>query len=370
MRRPIARYCFSLLLLILGISPAQSRQVLFTASPSPELTALADKIKNLGTPTVPDADLKRNSAYFVRIAPRKNILTDANQLQDNAILGTRPFAFVTTPEGVFGKSLLDIYLDIGYEAEDIIHWQRNQEMVAIVFRYEDGISVSDELKGQLPADWKKFVYTPTWDNMFSLFNLVATEATVDPAKQGEFAPVTSFFRSDAEKASVLNFSAAGKQHIKDTSYAKLKVEGGEVWAYRKLLENKLSVFEHFRGTGHTQNEIVDPDGTKTDSGLLEFVGPNRKLKDLPEVAIVELGKLLVDDTFTALKWTPANNGDVPAGAVVGGHEAAPGNETLYICRAEIKGGIHTGKVRKAFNACNISYAGKEHKLTNYEVLTQ
>jgi hypothetical protein len=370
MRRPIALFCFSLLLLILGISPAQSREVLFTASPSAELTALAEKIKNLDTPAIPDADLKRSSAYFVRIAPRKNILTDSNQLQDNAILGTRPFVFLTTPEGVFGKSLLDIYLDIGYEAEDIIHWQRNQEMVAIVFRYEDGISVSDELKGQLPADWKKFVYTPTWDNMFSLFNLIATEAAVDSAKQGEFAPVTSFFRSDAEKASVLNFSAAGKQHIKDTSYAKLKVEGGDVWAYRKLLENKLSAFEHFRGTGHTLNELVDPDGTKTDNGLLEFVGPNRKLKELPELAVVELGKLLVEDSFTALKWVSAKNGDVPAGAVVGGHEAAPGNETLYVCRAENKGGVHNGKVRKAFGGCNISYAGKELKIPSYEVLTQ
>jgi hypothetical protein len=301
MYRKIALYFFSLLLFITSIGPAQSREVLFTASPSPELSALVKKIKNLNTPVIPYADLKQNSAYFVRIAPRNKILTDANQLQDNAILSTRPIVFLTTPESVFGKSLLDIYLDIGYEATDIIHWQRDVEMVAIVFRFEDGITVSPERKGQLPPDWKNFVYIPTWDNMFALFKLLAAEAAVDPSKAtgNEFSPVNSFFRSDAEKAAVLNFSDAGKQHIKDTSYAKLKVDGGEAWAYRKLLEDKLSVFEHFRGTGRTQNVIIDPDGTKTESGLLEFVGPNRKLKDLPEVAIVELGKLMIEDTISA-----------------------------------------------------------------------
>ncbi len=306
----IALYCVALLLLSTGTGLAKNREILFSASPSPELTALAEKIKNLDTPPIPDADLTRKSNYFVRIAPRKNILTDSNQLQDNAILGTRPFVFVTIPEGVYGKSLLDIYLDIGYEAEDIIHWQRDQEMVAIVFRFEDGIAVSDEQKGQLPDDWTKFVYVPTWDNIFTLFNRVASNATIDPSKQGEFAPVNSFFRSEAEKASVLNFPETGKKHIKETSYANLKAEGGNAWAYRKLLENKLSVFEHFRGTGRTQNEIIDPDGTKTANGILEFVGPNRKIKELPEVVIVELGKLLVEDTFSAqaaLKCPPAGH---------------------------------------------------------------
>ncbi|PZN72516.1 MAG: hypothetical protein DM484_24380 [Candidatus Methylumidiphilus alinenensis] len=307
-----------LFVLITGIGTAQSREILFTASPSAELTALAEKIKNLDTPKIPDAELTRNSVFFVRIAPRKNILTDNNQLQDNAILGTRPFIFVTTPEGVFGKSLLDIYLDIGYEAGDIIHWQRDQEMVAIIFRFEDGIAISDEKKGQLPNDWTKFVYIPTWDNMFALFNRLATNATVDPGKQGEFAPVSLFFKTDADKAFALNFPDAVKKHIKETSYANLQAEGGDAWVYRKLLENKLSLFGHFRGTGRTQNVIVDPDGTKTENGLLEFVGPNRKLKELPEVAIVELGKLMIEDSFsvksTAFKCVPAAAGHAKATA--------------------------------------------------------
>ncbi len=58
-----------LFVLITGIGTAQSREILFTASPSAELTALAEKIKNLDTPKIPDAELTRNSVFFVRIAP-------------------------------------------------------------------------------------------------------------------------------------------------------------------------------------------------------------------------------------------------------------------------------------------------------------
>ena len=57
------------------------------------------------------------------------------------------------------------------------------------------------------------------------------------------------------------------------------------------MEDKLSVFEHFQGNGRTQNEIFDPENQQL--GLVEFVGSNRQIKDLPEVAIIHLGKLII-----------------------------------------------------------------------------
>jgi len=53
-----------------------------------------------------------------------------------------------------------------------------------------------------------------------------------------------------------------------------------------LLEQKLSIFEHFRGTGRTMDEIVDPQGFSKMSGVFEFVVPNSKLSALAEVAII------------------------------------------------------------------------------------
>jgi hypothetical protein len=76
----------------------------------------------------------------------------------------------------------------------------------------------------------------------------------------------------------------------------LKAAGGSDWKYRKLLEQKLSIFEHFRGNGYTQNEVRDPEGVE--SGLIEFVGANWKIKDFPEVAIIHLGKLTIKDTYS------------------------------------------------------------------------
>ncbi|HVI72762.1 MAG TPA: hypothetical protein VM656_14910, partial [Pyrinomonadaceae bacterium] len=64
-----------------------------------------------------------------------------------------------------------------------------------------------------------------------------------------------------------------------------------------LLESKLSVFEHFRGNGETQNEVCDPDAQQP--GLLELIGPNMRIADLPEVAIIHLGKLMMEDCYSS-----------------------------------------------------------------------
>lgn len=292
-------FWFALLILFLNISQALAteRELLYHSSLSAPLQEIVTNIQNLNHPKIPYADLNPKTEYFVRIVPRQYTLTKDNQLQANAILGTKPIIFFTTPEGFYGKSLLDIYLDIGYEAEDIIRWQRDAEMVAVVFRYPESIVLSTVTDGQLPTPWNNKVYVPTWDNVFSLFHQLAQEATVEPDKKGEFAAEKTFFSTESLKQFVLNFPDAGKQRIKAIDYATLKVTGGADWVYRELLERKLSIFEHFLGNGRTLNEITTATGIKEQAGLFEFVGPNIKLRDLPEIAIVNLGKLTMEDTY-------------------------------------------------------------------------
>jgi hypothetical protein len=89
----------------------------------------------------------------------------------------------------------------------------------------------------------------------------------------------------------------GKQRVKRTSYYELKAIGSSDWVYRKPLESKLSVFEHFLGTGRTQNEVLDPDGLDPVAGVVVFIGPNRPIRDLAEVAIIHLGQLCIEDTY-------------------------------------------------------------------------
>lgn len=264
---------------------------------SPAMQMIVKDAQNLSRETVPYEKMASSSTYFVRIAPRQYTLNDQNQILDSAVLSTKPYAFVATPEACYGKSLLDIYLDIGYEAEDIIRWQRDVPMVAIIFRLRDNITLSEVLNGDLPADWQTKVFVPTWDNIFSLFRLLAQNATIDPTKKGEFAPSQLFFRDAALQQLAINFPTVGKERLKTASYATLKATGGTDWAYRELLEQKLSIFEHFRGTGRTMNEIVDPQGMSKVSGVFEFVVPNSKLTALAEVAIIDLGRLQIQQVL-------------------------------------------------------------------------
>lgn len=293
MLRKIRFSCCLLLILLLPTVHALDRTLLYPTEVSGKLEEV---VKNIQTQAVmPYENLPQPSGYYVRIAPQGYILTENNQIADSAILGTKPFVFITTPEGIYGKTLLDIYLDIGYEAEDIIRWQRDVETVAIVFRYSEAVSLSAVTNGEFPADWDKKVFVPTWDNILTLFKKLAEKATVEPDKKGEFAPTQLFFKSEAERHLVLGFPPEGQQRLKTTDYNVLRLTGGADSVYRDLLERKLSVFEHFRGTGRTLNEVVDPKMAQSHSGLLEFVAPNQKVKELPEVAIISLGKLVVEN---------------------------------------------------------------------------
>jgi len=286
-------FLLSLLLVLLSSvgAVAQERELLYSKSASGKLQQIIATIRNPKSPVTPSDQLTRKTEYFVRITPRKYIFTPDGKLQDDARLGGNPFVFISTPESVYGLSLLDIYVGIGYEAEDIIRWQRDEDMVMMVFKYPNEIAASEITNGRLPADWDKKVLIPTWPNMFSLFHLLATPRPVTQ----QLAPERTLILTDSERDFVLSFSATRKQRITKLAYAVLKEEGGPDWQYRSLLEQKLSLFAHFRGDGQTQNEVSDPDGVQ--AGLLEFVGPNWSLKELPELAIVHLGKLTMKDSY-------------------------------------------------------------------------
>jgi hypothetical protein len=297
------RTAFALALFVVwfgsGNTLAQERELLYPSAVSGKLQEVVGKMRQLSSEKIPYNQITRTTEYFVRIAPRKHVLTENNAIRDSAILGIKPLVFVTIPESIYGRSLLELYEDVGYEAEDIIRWQRNEDMIAIVFRYPEEITLSTVKDGRLPVEWDKKVYVPTWDNIFALFSQLADSATIEPNKPGEFAPERLFFRSSAEKAFVLGFPEAGKERIRSAGYTALMAVGGADWVYRQLLEHKLSIFEHFRGNGRTHNEVRDPEGRQPDAGLLEFVGPNQTIKKLPEVAIVHLGRLTIEDTYSA-----------------------------------------------------------------------
>ncbi len=68
-------------------------------------------------------------------------------------------------------------------------------------------------------------------------------------------------------------------------------------------------------------------------------------------------------------WTDAKNGAIPDGAYQAGIETIKGIKyLLYICRAEVEGGIHPGKIRNSFQGCDVTFGGKERQVATYQVL--
>ncbi len=63
------------------------------------------------------------------------------------------------------------------------------------------------------------------------------------------------------------------------------------------------------------------------------------------------------------RWVAAPNGNLPADAFVGGHEAG---RFLAVCRANHRGGVHPGKV--VGGNCNIGWGGEEIMHQDFEVL--
>lgn len=293
--------CFLLLVIFSGPIYAQERDVLFPKSPSGQVWEQAKSILDPNKPEICMDQLRPPSGYFVRITERSFVLTETNALKDTAVLAgpTKARVFLTTPEGLVGKSLLEIYADIGYEAEDMLRKQAGKEMVAIVFRYPDNVNFSDVENGNLGPDWRNSIYRTTWDNVFSLFTrLVQDKCSAACERAG--TPPKDICLPAEDRSFVMRFPLAGKRQLKrkTNTYPVLQATGGSLWRYRKLLEDNLSLFEHFRGDGRTENELLNFRDTKPQPRLFEVIGPNMKISELPEVVIIDLGKLTVEDKYS------------------------------------------------------------------------
>ncbi|GAB0100092.1 Protein kinase domain-containing protein [Sergentomyia squamirostris] len=65
-------------------------------------------------------------------------------------------------------------------------------------------------------------------------------------------------------------------------------------------------------------------------------------------------------------WLQASEGQVPPGAVIGGHEI--GGEKIYVARARHGGALIPGKLVPSHRCCYVSWGGREHSVKYYEVL--
>jgi hypothetical protein len=75
-------------------------------------------------------------------------------------------------------------------------------------------------------------------------------------------------------------------------------------------------------------------------------------------------QVLVGDGH-GMRWVDASSGEVPAGAISGGHE--PGRPDLYVCRVNHYG-LQPGKL--VGENCNIGYGGREIYFSSYQILVQ
>src|SRR5690242_13004363 len=80
----------------------RQRQLLYAgpARLDSKLKEAVESIRNLGLARVPYEKLSPTTDYFVRIAPRRVIVDDKNRIKPEAVLGTKPFVFLTSPQGV------------------------------------------------------------------------------------------------------------------------------------------------------------------------------------------------------------------------------------------------------------------------------
>ncbi len=234
------------------------------------------------------------AGVFVRVVSRRYVL-EGSKLKDDGWLGSAPFVFLTLPQALYGRSLLGVFSAIGYTAEEVLAGQLGEEKVAVVFAFA-GVRLHDGPDGKLPAQWGRTIYPATWNNLFALAGKLASDSAtyqVVAADRPAFTPTRLQLRSPREAGFLLGFPDAGKKRIVSRSYQALRAGGGADWAYRRILERSLGAAEHFRGDGFLQPTFVRPG--KDARGFPEFLGPNRKVAALPDVAVIGLGALEVSE---------------------------------------------------------------------------
>lgn len=255
---------------------------------SAEFAQIVRSICNPATAPVQDNQLK-SSAYFFRTTERRFVFKDG-RFNKKATLGGKEFVFLTVPEGAYGRSLYQIYANTGYDALSILK-QEGKDMVGLVFRYPRKIKLSKTRSGELDPDcFASRVYVPTWQNAFSLFEHLAGARK---SKSKGYWYLKGL--SGKERDFIRFFQPERKRRVSRLPYDLLRVAGGPDWQYRQLLETHLSMNPHFRGTGITENTLFPASSRK---GYPEFVGPNRKLSELAEFAVIDLGKMVIQEVHS------------------------------------------------------------------------
>lgn len=260
-----------------------ARKIIGDQIQTAEFRQIVNEFCDPATKMIPDTDLKRSNVYF-RFSERKYVIK-GDKLNKQAAVGGSPYVFLTVPQTGFGRSLYEIYSDLGYDAEGILK-QRNRNMVAIVFRYKSEIKFSLERDGHGSldkSDFDQYVYVPTWKNAFALFSRLAGDATPDPKN-----PFPLRFNDQSNRNLAQFFPADRRKHISTLPYPLLRMAGGPDWVYRQLLESKMSMNSHFRGVAITENTLSPADDRK---GVPEFVGPNRAMDGLQEYAVIDVGRM-------------------------------------------------------------------------------
>ncbi len=260
-------------------APAPARRLLHPENEEQLSPALRPHVRALLSPAtapVPPAQA-RPGGTFLRIVSKRFAFKDG-RLNPDGWLGGRPLVFLTVPETACGKPLLLAFADIGYSADDVLTWENGEEKVALLFRYPNGGGES-----ALPA---------TWANLFALTGRLVAERriTIDPAGKA-FSPRGLLLRDGREAALLARFAAADRRRLESTPYCVLKAAGGDDWACRALLERCLGATELYAGTGQTRTSFGPHRGRSP--GYPEFLGPNWKLGELPELAVVGLGAVRV-----------------------------------------------------------------------------
>jgi hypothetical protein len=256
------------------------RRILYQTNATPELKSILGRLLQPSTEWIRDADMPGRSRFFLRLTEARFIVDGEGHLQPEARLDGNPFVFLTVPEAAYGRTLYQLYSDLGYSAESVLR-QRDVPMVALILRYPTEVRVPDPWEGPSGKDWDSRVYQPTWETVFDLFARLASET-----RQGKYVRFPDLTAHERALAQFL--PAARRQAVATLPYPLLRVAGGPDWEYRSLLEAHLSINAHFRGTGFTEKTLSPGDGRL---GLPEFVGPNMELGRLAEFAVVDLGYL-------------------------------------------------------------------------------
>jgi hypothetical protein len=68
-----------------------------------------------------------------------------------------------------------------------------------------------------------------------------------------------------------------------------------------------------------------------------------------------------------IRWVPQSNGNIPAYAVLAGHDRDGG--PIYVGRANFKSDLVPAKVVPNHRTAYVSFAADEHRVANYEVKT-